>query len=58
MCLCMNKKMNGILFIDFNTVACYFLKFDWCKMLNGYVNFLFIILSLRITVVSNEKLEN
>ena len=54
----MNKTMNGILFIDFNTVACYFLKFDWCKMLNGYVNFLFNILSLRITVVSNEKLEN
>ena len=25
--------MNGILFIDFNLVACDFLKFDWCKML-------------------------
>ena len=28
--------MNGILFIDFNLVACDFLKFDWFKMLNGY----------------------
>ena len=42
--------MNGILFIDFNLVACDFLKFDWCKMLNGHVNFLFNI-SLRMTVV-------
>ena len=28
-------RMNGILFIDFNLVACDFLKFDWYKMLNG-----------------------
>ena len=45
--------MNGILFIDFNLAACNFLKFDWCKMLNGYVDFSFNI-SLRMTVVSVE----
>ena len=49
--------MNGILFIAFNLVACDFLKFDWCKMLNSYVNFSFIILSLRMTVASVEMLE-
>ena len=42
--------MNGILFIDFNIVACDFLKFDWCKMLNGCVDFSFNIFSLRMTV--------
>ena len=45
------------LFKDFNLVACGFLKFDWCKMLNGYVDFSFNI-SLRVTVVSVEMLEN
>ena len=50
--------MNGILFIDFNLVACDFLKFDWCKMLNGYADFSFNIFSLRMTVVSVETLEN
>ena len=50
--------MNGILFIDFNLVACDFLKCDWCKMLNGYVGFSFNIFSLRMTVVSIETLEN
>ena len=49
--------MNGILFIDFNLVACDFLKFDWCKMLNGYVDFSFNIFSLRMTVVSVETLK-
>ena len=48
--------MNGILFIDFNLAAYDFLKFDWCKMLNGHVDF--SIFSLRMTVVSVEKLEN
>ena len=50
--------MNGILFIDFNLVACDFPKFDWYKMLNGYVDFSFNIFSLRMTVVSVERLEN
>ena len=50
--------MNGILLIDFNLVACDFLKFDWCKMLNGYVDFSFNIFSLKMTVVSVETLEN
>ena len=49
--------MNGILFIDFNLVACDFLKFDWCKMLNGYVDFSFNFFSLRMTVVSVEALK-
>ena len=43
---------------DFNLVACDFLKFDWCKMLNGYVDFSFNIFSLRMAVVSVETLEN
>ena len=47
-----------ILFIDFNLVAHNFLKSDWCKMLSGYVDFLFDIFLLRITVVSVERLEN
>ena len=50
--------MNCISFIDFNFVACDFLKFDKCEMLNGHVNFSFNILSLRMTVVSVETLEN
>ena len=50
--------MNGILVIDFNFVACDFLRFDWYKMLNGYVDFSFIIFSLRMTVVSVKTLEN
>ena len=50
--------MNGILFTDFNLVARNFLKFDWCKMLNDYVDFSLNILSLRITVLSVETLEN
>ena len=40
-------QMNGILFIDFNLVARAFLKFDWYKMLNGYVDLSFSIFSLR-----------
>ena len=28
-------------------VACNFLNFDWCKILNGYVNLSFNILSMR-----------
>ena len=32
-------QMNGISFLDFNLVACDFLKFDWCKMLNGHADF-------------------
>ena len=44
--------MIGILFIDFNLVACDFLKFDLCKMLNGYVDFSFNSFSLRMTVVA------
>ena len=53
-------QWNGMvyLFIDFNLVACDFLKFDWCKMLNGYVYFSFNIFSLRMTVESVETLEN
>ena len=50
--------MNGILFIDVNLAACDFLKFDWCKMLNGYADFSFNIFSLRMTVESVETLEN
>ena len=50
--------MNGILFIDFNLVACDFLKLDWCKMLKGYVEFSFNTFPLRMTVVSVETLEN
>ena len=49
--------MNGILFIDFNLVACDFLNFDWYEMLSGYVDFSFNI-TLRMTVVSVETLEN
>ena len=49
--------MNGVLVIDFNLVACGFLKFDLCKMLNGYVYLSFNI-SLIITVVSVETLGN
>ena len=37
---------------------CDFLKFDWCNMLNGYVDFSFSIFSLGMTVVSVETLEN
>ena len=52
--------MNGILFIDldFNLVACDVLKFDWCKMLNGYIDFSFNIFSLRMIVALVERLEN
>ena len=50
--------MNGILFINFNLVARYFLTFHWFEMLNDYIDFLFNILSLRMTVVSVETLEN
>ena len=50
--------MNGILFIVFNLVACGFRKFDWCKVLNGYVDFSFDVFSLRMTVVSSKSLEN
>ena len=46
--------MNGISFIYLNLAACDFFKPDWCKMLNGYINFTFNILSLRMTVVSIE----
>ena len=38
--------MNGTFFIDFNLVACDFLKFDWCKMSNGYVDFSLSILAI------------
>ena len=41
-----------------HVVACDFLKFDWCKMLNGYVDFSFNIFSLRMTVLSVETMEN
>ena len=51
-------QMNGILFIDFNLAAYVFLKFDWCKMLNVYVDFSFNIFTFRMTVVSVETLEN
>ena len=47
----------GILFIDFNLIACDFPKFDWCKILNGYPDFSFNIF-LRMAVVSVETLEN
>ena len=50
--------MKGISFIDFNLIASDFLKFDWCEMLNGYVDFSFNIFSLRMAVVSVETLEN
>ena len=52
----MSMVINKWYFIHFNFVACDFLKFDWCKMLNGYVNFSFDILSLKMTVVSVETL--
>ena len=42
--------MIGILFKDFNLVACNFLTFYWCKMLNSCVDFSFNIFSLRMTV--------
>ena len=44
--------MNAILMID---VTCNFLKLDRCKMLNGYVNFTFKILSLKITMVQSKR---
>ena len=44
--------MNAILLID---VTYDFLEFSWCKMLNGYVNFTFKILSLRMTVVQSKR---
>ena len=44
--------------IEASLVACDFLKFYWCKMLNGCVDFSFNIFSLRMTVVSVETLEN
>ena len=44
--------MNSILFIDINLVACDFLKFDWSKMLNCYVDFSFTIFFLRMTCIS------
>ena len=50
--------MSDLLFIDFNFVACNFLKFNWCEMFNGYVDFSYNIFSLRITFVSVETLEN
>ena len=46
--------MNGILFIDFNLPACDFLKFDWCKMLNGYVRRLYQSKSWKIEDDLNE----
>ena len=51
-------QMNGILFTDFNLAAYDFLKFDWYKMLNVYVDFSFNIFTFRMTVVSVETLEN
>ena len=50
--------MKGISFIDLKHVVCDLLKFGWCIMLNGYVNFLVNTLSLRMTVVPVEALEN
>ena len=32
--------------------------FDWYEMLNGYVNFIFNILPLRMTAVQVETLKN
>ena len=32
-----------------------FLKFDWCKMLNGYADFSFNIFSLRITSYQSKR---
>ena len=53
--LCFEWKQQ---FIDFNLVACDFLKFDCCKMLNNYANFSFNIFSLRTTAASAKTLEN
>ena len=50
--------MIGISFIDFILVACNFLEFDLCKILNGYVNFSINIFSLKMAIVSVEILEN
>ena len=50
--------MNGTLFIDFILVACDLGKFDWCKIINGYVDFSINKFSLRMAVVSVENLEN
>ena len=50
--------MNGILFIDFKFVASDVFKIDWCKMLNGCLDFSLNTLFLRMTVVSVEMLEN
>ena len=47
---------SKIFTLDFN--PCEFFHFDWCNMLNGYVNVLFDIFSLGMTVVSVETLEN
>ena len=55
---CFIKWMVVFLFIGLNLVACHFLTFDWCKMLNGSVEFSFNIFFLRITVASVETLEN
>ena len=51
-------QVNDILFIDFNLAAFDPLKFDWYKILNGYINFSFYALPLRMTVVLVETLQN
>ena len=50
--------MNGILFVDFNLVACDFFRPDWWKLLTAYVDFSFNIFSLRMIIVLVKTLEN
>ena len=51
-------QINSILLIDFNLVTCFFFKFVWFKMFNGYVDVTFNMLSLRMTFVLVQTLEN
>ena len=51
---CLEDKHIGSVLSNEWYYLCDFLKFDWCKMLNGYLDFSFSIFSLGMTVVSVE----
>ena len=53
-----NRVMKNNLPTAIVELICDFLKFDWCKMLNGYVDFSFNNFSLRMTVASVKPLKN
>ena len=54
---CSNIIKSSFL-IDFVLVIRGFLTFYWCKILNGYINFLLNFMYFRMAVVSVETLEN